>query len=493
MLTYFLPGYNNYKIRTNQIPSGSTFLRVCTQNMLTLEDYCFLLNPGQWSYDPCESTVDISFNLDIALDVNVGDEYRLYLTPAITNSVTPFTYLDDIWHGSLQVFYSQSVNKPAYVNQIPLEDIFISEDTANTFVYWSQTQPPGPTTTTTTGAPTTTTTAAPTTTTTSTTTTSTTTTSTTTTTTTAAPGTPDLIITLGNLYGGMGFNQCISGVNNTGNGAGVIFSELKTFLSSDAACITPYGTSWDKQSFPGIFFNPGTTTTGSFATTSGGSIIGNYWRTRYSGSFDFDVPVLGIGFTSDTTFDLTGTQYKDYTKGGFTVRIQGPNCKLNNYVDCTPAAEVTFRTGKHRNQFGLNVCFYADNNLPVPVELKRYDYKMLASTSSLCDTGSLVGDWAIYGYPQALSPYTQLLQASSSLTNSFQINNSGGDIYAQQYYVSIVSGSITIEYPTGSGNISPFFNYELSGSNYKDFDWSGIIVRVLGPNCTPIPTSITGC
>jgi len=160
MLTYFLPGYNNYKIRTNQIPSGSTFLRVCTQNMLTLEDYCFLLNPGQWSYDSCESTVDISFNLDIALNVNVGDEYRLYLTPAITNSVTPFTYLDDIWHGSLQVFTSQSVNKPTYVNQIPLEDVFISEDTQNQFVYWSQTQPPGPTTTTTTGAPTTTTTAA---------------------------------------------------------------------------------------------------------------------------------------------------------------------------------------------------------------------------------------------------------------------------------------------------------------------------------------------
>jgi len=474
MLTYFLPGYNNYKIRTNQIPSGSTFLRVCTQNMLTLEDYCFLLNPGQWSYDPCESTVDISFNLDIALDVNVGDEYRLYLTPAITNSVTPFTYLDDIWHGSLQVFYSQSVNKPAYVNQIPLEDIFISEDTANTFVYWSQTQPPGPTTTTTTGAPTTTTTAAPTTTTTSTTSTTTTTTSTTTTTT-AAPA--NLIFTLGNLYGGTGLNQCFSGTNNSSYGAGIQFSAIKTFLSSDALCTTPYGTSWDLGTATGQFFNPGTTT-GSFATTSGGSITGNYWRTRYSGSFDFDVPGLGIGFTSDTTFDISGSQYKDYTKGGFTVRIQGPECKFNNYVDCSEAPDVLWTPSRLRLLTGLRNCIDAENRLPATLQIMTNDYKLLLSTASNCSS-TYPGDWSVYG-----ANYTSSVPTGSSVHQLVITNVGGGDISTGNWYRTIISGSIQFEYPSGSGNISPLFNYELSASNYKDCTYNNITVRVQGPNCT---------
>lgn len=138
MLTYFLGGYNNYKLRTAQLPSGSNYMRVDVQNMITLDDYSFLASPGQWSYNQCESIVDISFDLDIALDVNVGDEYRMYLTPAITSSTTPFTYQDPVWHGSLQVFASQSVAKPSYVNQIPYEETFKSADIGTEFKYWDQ-------------------------------------------------------------------------------------------------------------------------------------------------------------------------------------------------------------------------------------------------------------------------------------------------------------------------------------------------------------------
>ena len=123
--------------------------------MLTQDDYAFTFNPNQWSYDSCESMVDISFNLDIPLNVNVGDEYRMFLSPGRIVSSSA-VYSDPVWHGSLQVFTSQSVDKPAYVNQIPLEDVFISEDTQNTFVYWKQNPP-----TTTTLAPTTTTTTIP--------------------------------------------------------------------------------------------------------------------------------------------------------------------------------------------------------------------------------------------------------------------------------------------------------------------------------------------
>lgn len=133
MLTYYLGDYNNYTIRTQQIPSGSNYLRVDIQNMLTNDSYSFLNSPNQWSYNQCESIVNVSFNLEIASNANVGDEWRMTLVPAITSSTTPFTYLDPIWHGSIQAFASQSVDKSAYVNQIPLTGS-ISADSSNEYI-----------------------------------------------------------------------------------------------------------------------------------------------------------------------------------------------------------------------------------------------------------------------------------------------------------------------------------------------------------------------
>lgn len=323
MLTYFLPDYNNYKIRTKQLPSGSNYMRVDVQNMLTNDSYSFLANPGQWSYDQCESIVDISFNLDIALNVNVGDEYRIFLTPAITSSTTPFTYLDPVWHGSLQVFASQSVDKPAYINQIPLDDQRISRDSTNEFIYWDQTAPFVPTTTTTL-APTTTTTLAPTTTT----------TIAPTTTTTTTPGTPDVIFTFGNQIGGQGFDVCWSATNTLGTFVGIQHGEYKLFMSSDSGCTTPYGTSWDLQQPTSTGVLPGGST-GTISCTSGGSINpGSFYRTRISGSFQFDVPGLSIPFSPTQSYDLTAGQFQDQVWNGVRVRIQGPNCTLNNSGGC---------------------------------------------------------------------------------------------------------------------------------------------------------------
>jgi hypothetical protein len=170
MLTYYLGGYNDYTIRTKQICSGSNYLRVTLQNMMTQDNYSFINGPGQWSYNECESIVSMSFNLSISSNSVVGDQYRVYLTPAISNSTTPFTYCEDVWHGSLAVFTSQSIDKPGYVNQIPEGETFISRDSVNEYIVWSQAAPATTTTTTTIAPTTTTTTLAPTTTTTSTTT-----------------------------------------------------------------------------------------------------------------------------------------------------------------------------------------------------------------------------------------------------------------------------------------------------------------------------------
>jgi len=313
MLTYFISGSNGYTIRTSQ--STSTAFTMSLQDMLKQTNSTASIT--SISYNECESMV--SFTASIS-GVNIGDEFRATLTNGI----------EDIWNGSIQVFASQSVNKPAYVNQIPVDEEFISRDSSNTFVYWEQAAPsPSTTTTTTTAAPTTTTTSTTTTTTTSTTST---TTAAPTTTTTAAPGGVDLVFYFGNQIGGLGFDVCWSGSNSSGTGIGIQFGELKTFMSSDAGCTTPYGTSWDLN--PGgrdFFFAGGTMNSGNWSTTSGGSLSpGNFYRTRISGSVRIDVG----GFSPYETFDLTGSQYKDITYNGRTARVLGPNCTLNNASGC---------------------------------------------------------------------------------------------------------------------------------------------------------------
>lgn len=166
MLSYYKGGYNDYMIRTAQLPSGSKFLLLSYQDMITLENSSVLFDTYQWSYNECESFVSFSVNFDINTDYPVGTEFRLTLTPAVSTSAIPFTYMDDVWNGSIQFYASQSIDKPVYKTQ---NDEFISYASDNEFIIVEPFNPT-PTTTTTTIAPstTTTTTLAPTTTTTTT-------------------------------------------------------------------------------------------------------------------------------------------------------------------------------------------------------------------------------------------------------------------------------------------------------------------------------------
>ena len=309
MLTYFLTGNNAYTIRTSQSPS--TAFTMSLQDMLKQTNSTASITSV--SYNECESMVSFTASISGA---NVGQEFRVTLTNGTT----------DIWNGSLQVFASQSVNKPAYVNQIPVDGEFISKDSSNTFVYWEQATP-SPTTTTTTAAPTTTTTLAPTTNTTSTT------TAAPTTTTTAAPGVVDLVFQFGSQIGGNGFDVCWSGSNSSAQSILIQFGELKQFMSSDSGCTTPYGTSWDINPTGRDYnFLPGFSANGNWSSTSGGSLSGGpYYRSRISGSVRIDV---GTGYSPYETFDITGSQYKDITYNGVTARVLGPNCTLNNTAGC---------------------------------------------------------------------------------------------------------------------------------------------------------------
>jgi hypothetical protein len=115
-----------------------------------------------WNYDECESIATLTFNLAINTQgFTTGSEYRISLTPFVSGS----GYTAPVYHGSLQAFMSQSVNKPVYKTQ---NDGFVSHTSDNEYIIFTggYTTP----TTTTTIAPTTTTTTtiAPTTTTTTT-------------------------------------------------------------------------------------------------------------------------------------------------------------------------------------------------------------------------------------------------------------------------------------------------------------------------------------
>ena len=133
MLTYYNFGYNGFEFRTDVIDSAATYLRVDLTDMFTLKNNSFILSPNQFSYDRYESIVSMSFQLTASDNVTTGSQYRMILTPWISGS----GYLEPVWHGSLQVFASQSFNfesKSVYTNQIPIGDTFNSNVSTNEYI-----------------------------------------------------------------------------------------------------------------------------------------------------------------------------------------------------------------------------------------------------------------------------------------------------------------------------------------------------------------------
>jgi hypothetical protein len=131
MLTYYLGGYNTFKVRTAQIPVSASLLLMELQDMQTLKNTSFFVmdkSGSTWNYDECESIATLTFNLEINTQgFTTGSEYRISLTPFISGS----GYTAPVYHGSLQAFMSQSVNKPVYKTQ---NDGFVSHTSENEYV-----------------------------------------------------------------------------------------------------------------------------------------------------------------------------------------------------------------------------------------------------------------------------------------------------------------------------------------------------------------------
>lgn len=127
MLTYFLSASNEYTIRTVAVQpdcSGSySFGYLGLQDMMTLKNSTAVLQNA--SYNPYESLFTFTVNIASA---TTGSEYRAVL---YTSAGT-----EELWHGSIQVFTSQSIDKANYTNQIPLGDAYVSNVSTNEYILY---------------------------------------------------------------------------------------------------------------------------------------------------------------------------------------------------------------------------------------------------------------------------------------------------------------------------------------------------------------------
>ena len=117
MLTYFISGSNEYTFRTNQIICNS--LTMSLQDMLTQTNTTASIISS--SYNQYESMLSFTASINNAY---VGQEFRATLLDGTT----------DLWNGSIQIYASQSVSKPEYVNQIPLNGERLSAESTNEYI-----------------------------------------------------------------------------------------------------------------------------------------------------------------------------------------------------------------------------------------------------------------------------------------------------------------------------------------------------------------------
>lgn len=117
MLTYILSGSNTYTLRTE--PTSSNSFTMSLQDMTQLNNLTASLSGI--TYNGYESMLGFTASISSA---SVGEEYR----------ATIINGDETIWHGSIQVYSSQSIDKPQYINQIPLDDKFKSNVSTNEYI-----------------------------------------------------------------------------------------------------------------------------------------------------------------------------------------------------------------------------------------------------------------------------------------------------------------------------------------------------------------------
>ena len=120
MLAYYISQSNSYTIRTE--PTGSNSFTMSLTDMMGLNSFTASLTSA--SYTSYESILAFTASISGAV---VGSEYR----------ATLYNSADTIWHGSVQVYHSQSIDKSIYENQIPLDGNEVSHVSENKYVIYN--------------------------------------------------------------------------------------------------------------------------------------------------------------------------------------------------------------------------------------------------------------------------------------------------------------------------------------------------------------------
>tara|TARA_R110000744_G_scaffold379806_1_gene498818 strand:+ start:276 stop:671 length:396 start_codon:yes stop_codon:yes gene_type:complete len=127
MLSYYISQSNEFVIRTENTASccpdaysGSEDLTWLLYDMLTLATSSYLLPTSSYDWNPYENILTFSQSLENV--VHTGQEFLLDISGSVSGS---------IWRGSMQVFGSQSIDKPVYTTQ---NDGYVSNVTENEYI-----------------------------------------------------------------------------------------------------------------------------------------------------------------------------------------------------------------------------------------------------------------------------------------------------------------------------------------------------------------------
>jgi len=123
MLAYFISQSNEFTFRTE--PTGSNSFTMSLTDMMGLNTFTASLTGT--TYTAYESILAFTASISGAV---VGSEYRATILNASGSLSVP------IWHGSVQVYHSQSDDKAIYINQIPLDGNEVSHVSQNKYVIY---------------------------------------------------------------------------------------------------------------------------------------------------------------------------------------------------------------------------------------------------------------------------------------------------------------------------------------------------------------------
>ena len=124
MLSYYISQSNEFGVRTQDTASlgpgsGSENMTMILEDMLTLSSSYYDLS-GSYTFNPYENIMTFSQSLEGS--VRTGQEFRVDLSGSLSGSV---------YCGKMQVYASQSVDKPVYITQ---NEEFVSNTTDNEYI-----------------------------------------------------------------------------------------------------------------------------------------------------------------------------------------------------------------------------------------------------------------------------------------------------------------------------------------------------------------------